>query len=512
MDRRSVPSPALMERAGTHAAEWIHRSIPAARAASPDPCRVLVLAGGGDNGGDARIVARCLRIWGHDVRLLETAADDRSTVLTRGHVRAEPAGPLSDDELTALLAWADVVVDGMLGTGASGPLRGEVARVARLLDAAGPAAARRPLVVALDVPTGVDADSGTAGEHAVRAAVTVAFGWPKLGCLLFPGRAHAGRVVAVEIGFPERDADAPSFGWAALDADWARATLPTRDAVTHKNAAGPVLVVAGSDGMAGAAVLAARGALRSGAGYVRVASVDANRTAVQAAVPEAVWVDREDPASLADALDRSRAVVVGPGLGTDDAAADALGRVLEADLPCVVDADALTLIASGRASIGSGGAARVLTPHPGEAARLLDVDPSEVQADRRNALERLRETFGAVILLKGRPSLVAGASRRLDPTGSSDLATAGVGDVLAGTIGAQLARGVPAEDAACLGLWLTSAAARIAGRGAGLQSADLPDHLPAALATTRAGRAPGTGEGSPPWVSCDLPPVADGVR
>jgi NAD(P)H-hydrate epimerase len=521
-----------MERAGTHAATIVARLIDRSRYpdgfAPTSVGRVVVLAGGGDNGGDARIVARCLHAWGHDVRLVETSADDRSRVLTRGRLDPEPAANLSDGEFGAALTTADVVVDGLLGTGASGPLRGEVARAARLLDEVTGSAPRCPLVVALDVPTGIDADSGAVVDHAVRAAVTVAFGWPKLGALLHPAREYAGRILAVEIGFPpggtehapagdtpgdEAAADrAPTFAWAALDARWARSVLPRRKADAHKNDAGPVLVVAGSEGMAGAAILAGRAALRSGAGYVRIASVASNRIAVQAAVPEAVWVDRADPVALDAAIAASRAVVVGPGMGTDAAAADVLARILGAGIPVVVDADALTLVAEGRvplASTGGAAAPRVLTPHPGEAARLLGVDAATVQEDRPAALERLRASTGAVVLLKGRPSLVAGAWRRLDPTGSSDLATAGVGDVLAGSIAAQIARGADPEEAACLGLWLTSAAARIAGRGDGMQSIDLLDHIPAALAETRAGPRSG---GAEPWVTFDLPDPGVGGR
>jgi NAD(P)H-hydrate epimerase len=517
-----------MERAGTHAASLVARLVGRdPRVHPPEPAsgaRVVVLAGGGDNGGDARIVARCLVAWGHDVRLVETSADERTATLTRGRLTPESAASLSDDALASMLGSTDVVVDGMLGTGASGPLRGEVARVARILDRVTSSSAGRPLVVALDVPTGTDADTGAVVDHAVHAAVTVAFGWPKLGTLLHPARANAGRIIAVEIGFPPagegrvgEDDDAPAtadgcpaFSWAALDAGWARSVLPFREMDAHKNVAGPVLIVAGSEGMAGAAVLAGRGALRSGAGYVRIASVASNRAVIQAALPEAVWVDRADPEALGAAIAASRAVVVGPGMGTDAAAADVLGRVLGARVPTVVDADALTLMAEGDGPwSGSGGgvAPRVLTPHPGEAARLLGVDTETVQADRLAALERLRQATGAVVLLKGRPSLVAGAHRRLDPSGSSDLATAGVGDVLAGTIGAQIARGAEPEEAACLGLWLTSAAARIAGRRDGLQATDLPDHLPAALAETRAGPR---GETSQPWVTLDLPARGDG--
>lgn len=492
IDALGVPSAALMERAGTHAAECVVRLV------GPLPgARVLVFAGGGDNGGDARIVARCLHLWGYAVDLLETSPDDRSPVLTRGAVTPESVDTVDDAVLVARIASADVIVDGMLGTGQRGALRGQVHRVAKAIGAVRASGGPRPRVAALDVPTGVDADTGAVVDEAVRADLTVAFGQPKLGTLLHPARGMAGRVVAVEIGFPALEPGAAE--WEALDARWAAERLPEREPRTHKNAAGAVLVVAGSEGMAGAAILAARAALRAGAGYVRVASVGSNREVVQAAVPEAVWVDREDHSALRAAADASAAIVVGPGIGLGAEAASACTAVGSSGRPLVVDADALTLLGRGEIEMPAG-IDTVLTPHPGEAARLLGADTREVEADRPAALERLRESTRAVVLLKGSPSMVAGIRRRLDPRGSSDLAAAGVGDVLAGTIGALIAQGAGAEDAASLGLWLTSTAARLLARGPGLQSADLPDALPAARAAARAG-AP-----SPvaPWLLFDV--------
>jgi NAD(P)H-hydrate epimerase len=497
IDRRSidalgVPSPALMERAGTHAAEVVARF-----AGVPLGARIAVVAGGGDNGGDARIVARCLHLWGHDVELLETSSDERTPVLGRGVLRPEPVADLDDALLAARFASADVVVDGMLGTGQSGDLRGEVARVASALASLRSAGRSAPRVVALDVPTGVDADTGAVVDGAVRADLTIAFGHPKLGTLLFPARPFVGRLVVVEIGFPPLERGAAT--WEALDPRWAASALPERSPRTHKNAAGAVAVIAGSEGMAGAAILAARAALRAGAGYVRVASVASNREAVQCAVPEAVWVEREDPEALHGALRASTALVAGPGMGLGAEAEAALRRVVASDRPLVLDADALTLVAEGRIELPRE-APTIATPHPGEAARLLGGEAAAIEADRLAALEALRQRTGAVVLLKGSPTLVAGARRRLDPTGSSDLATAGVGDVLAGTIGALVAQGIEAEDATALGLWLTSSAARIAARGPGLQSADLPDALPSARARLRSG-AP---RPAAPWILLDL--------
>ncbi|MDT8368953.1 MAG: NAD(P)H-hydrate dehydratase [Longimicrobiales bacterium] len=480
IDTAGVPSASLMERAGTHAAEIVARY-----SGLPPGARVVAVAGSGNNGGDARIAARCLRAWGFRVDLIETAPDARSGILTRSFLSPDPVEAIDDALLAQRLAAADLVLDGMLGTGASGELRGPVLRVARTLGALRADDPNRPRIVALDLPTGVDADTGRVVDHAVHADATIAFGWPKLGTLLHPGRSVAGEIHAVEIGYPPPGGFPDEVRWGVLDPVWAAAHLPDRPPDAHKYRSGAVLVVAGSEGMAGAAILAARAALRAGAGYLRIASVASNRTVVQAALPEAVWVERDDAGALAEALAASDAVVAGPGIGVDAAARAALDPILASRCPRVLDADALSLLSEDAAAWPDDGRS-VVTPHPGEAARILGCDTAEVQGDRLAALERIHATTGGVVLLKGSPSLVAGRHRRLDPSGSSDLATAGIGDVLAGTIASLISQGVEAESAAALGLWLTSGAARAAGYRSGLQSIDVVDHLPAAIATARA--------------------------
>ncbi|MDT8341413.1 MAG: NAD(P)H-hydrate epimerase, partial [Longimicrobiales bacterium] len=366
MERAGVPGSALMERAGAGAAALV------AHAASRGP--VLVLAGGGNNGGDALVVARTLRAWGREVEVLLTAERAWPDPLLHGwDVPCRPSRTLADDVLSAhlqaALAREGAVVDGVLGTGARGAPRGEAERVVRLLGVAREAGTLRGRVVALDVPSGVDADTGEVAGAAVHAHLTVAFGWPKLGTLLHPGRARAGRLVALEIGFPPLPDD--FAGIRLLTPAWAEARLPRRPPETHKNAVGAVAVVAGSPGMAGAAVLAARAALRAGAGFVRVVSPGANREIVQCALPEAVFVDAGDADAVADALRASRAVLAGPGLGTAPEAAALLERVLAHAAPLVLDADALNLLAGDpERRLRARPAPTVLTPHPGEAARL----------------------------------------------------------------------------------------------------------------------------------------------
>jgi NAD(P)H-hydrate epimerase len=275
---------------------------------------------------------------------------------------------------------------------------------------------------------------------------------------------------------------------------------PRRDAETHKNEVGALTLVAGGQGMAGAAVLAARAALRAGAGYVRVASVPENRDLLQTALPDAPFVDLSDPQVLREALDAASAVAVGPGMGTDERARHALAGVLEGPVrPTLLDADALNLLAADPG--GGGGALReaaeagrplLVTPHPGEMARLTGRSTGEVQADRPGTARHFAARSGATVILKGMPSLVADPGGELDLSGvvSTDLAVAGMGDVLTGTAGALLAQGLPPRDAAGLGLLAGAVAARATGRGAGLAAGDVPDALPEALRSMGAGTCP----------------------
>jgi len=385
-------------------------------------------------------------------------------------------GSLLDGEL----AQAEVVVDGVLGTGISGPPR---ERQAFAIDAMNRAEAP---VLALDVPSGVDAVTGAVPGDAVVAAMTVAFGGAKLGALLHPARKLVGRLVVVEIGFPP--VQEGTFQSTLITPGWVSRRLPRRDPDTHKNAVGALLLVAGHSGMAGAAVLAARAALRAGVGFLRVASPPENRSILQQSVPEAVYVDATDPAALEEAIGFSRALGVGPGLGTGEEGREILTRVLEVAgrEPLLLDADALNLVALGRAApLEEIGRDRdvVLTPHPGEMARLTGMKADEVTVNRPEvALSLARET-ACTVLLKGMPSLVADPRGRLlvDTVGSYDLAAAGMGDVLSGVISAFLAQGSSSVEAAALGLHTSGRAAARASLGVSLTPEDVVEGMPAAL-------------------------------
>lgn len=476
IDRRAievegVPQPVLMENAGRSAAAVVDRLFPRGE--------VVAVVGAGNNGGDALVCLRTLAAGGRRVRAVLAAGREGDEAVLHGWTvdRVADADPPAVERA---LAGAAVIVDGILGTGIHGAPRERQAEVIRQVNAAG-----RP-VLALDVPSGVDADSGVVPGEAVRADVTVAFGWPKLGTLLHPGRARVGRLLAFEIGFPPVETSQASA--RLITPGWASARLPVREPDTHKNAVGSLLLVAGSPGMAGAAVLAGRAAVRAGAGLVRIASVEAIRVVVQSAVPEAVFIDVADDAALAAALEGSSAVAVGPGLGTGGPAEASLAAVLVGPpRPLLLDADALNLLAEGRPTDVAGAVGdrpAVLTPHPGEMDRLSDLGREAILDDRPGVARGGADRLGAVLLLKGLPSLVAAPGRPLlvDGVGTSDLAAGGMGDVLSGVVGAFLAQGCSPRTAAGLGLHVSGRAAARAGRGPGLSPADVAGALPGALA------------------------------
>ncbi|MEX0979658.1 MAG: NAD(P)H-hydrate dehydratase, partial [Gemmatimonadota bacterium] len=446
----------------------------------------LGLVGSGNNGGDALVLLRTLAARGRPVRaILVGERSDGDALLHGWDIARTPDTALGDDPAAwdRALAGAAVLVDGLLGTGLSGAPRARQATAIAAMNRS-----ERP-VVSLDVPTGIDSDTGAVPGDAVRARVTVAFGFPKLGSLLHPARERVGRLVAVEIGFPplpDPHVEGFPFGATLITPAWAAARRPRRGGETHKNRVGALLLLAGSEGMAGAAVLAARAAFRAGVGLLRVVSAPENRGILQTAVPEAIFLDRTDPEALVRALAASDAVVAGPGMGTDDEAVAALRVLLDSDVPLLLDADALNLMGSGRvppAAEIARGRPLLLTPHPGEMARISSFSGDELASGRARIAREVATECGCALLLKGAPSLVASPSGPLlvDTVGSSDLATAGMGDVLSGIAGSFLAQGCVPVEAAALGLYHGGSAAALAGKGSGLVPSDVVERLPEVL-------------------------------
>ncbi|KNB50169.1 bifunctional ADP-dependent NAD(P)H-hydrate dehydratase/NAD(P)H-hydrate epimerase [Streptomyces caatingaensis] len=407
--------------------------------------RVALLTGSGDNGGDALYAGARLARRGAGVTAV-LLAPERTHPGGLAALRAAGGRAVPAAEGVRAVGRADLVVDGIVGIGGKGGLRPEALPLVR--------AAEGALVVAVDLPSGVDADTGEVRGDAVRADATVTFGAYKPGLLIDPARSYAGAPHLVDIGLrlpPVPDVE------ALQHADVAR-LLPRPAAESDKYRRGVVGVVAGSARYPGAAVMAVAGALAGGAGAVRYAGPAAD--AVIARFPETL-VTAGRPAGAG----RVQAWVVGPGLGDDPAAHRALEDVLASDVPVLADADALRLLSPE--ALCERRAETLLTPHAGEAAVLLGLSREDVESARLSAARALASRYGVTALLKGSTTLVAPASPaspvRVNPTGTGWLATAGSGDVLSGLAGSLLAAGLPALDAASVAAYLHGLAARRLG-------------------------------------------------
>ncbi|QXE35178.1 NAD(P)H-hydrate dehydratase [Streptomyces sp. GMY02] len=443
--------------------------------------RVVVLVGSGDNGGDALYAAARLARRGAGVVAVLLApgrahAGGLAALLRAGgRVADDPSGaPASGVRASGVLADADLVLDGITGIGGHGGLRADAAPVARAARESG------AVVVAVDLPSGVEADSGEVAGEAVGADVTVTFGTYKPGLLIDPAREHAGAVRLVDIGLVPHLPAVPEFE-ALQHADVAR-LLPAPTAESDKYRRGVVGIVAGSARYPGAAVLAVAGALHGGAGAVRY--VGPGSGAVIARFPETLV--HEGPPSKAG---RVQAWAVGPGLGegADAGGGHGVAEVLASDVPVLVDADGLRLLDA--ATVRSRTAPTLLTPHAGEAAALLGVPREEVESSRLTAVRELASRFGATVLLKGSTTLIAAPDKdvpvRVNPTGTSWLATAGSGDILSGLSASLLAAGLAPRDAASVGAYMHGLSARLASRGAPISALDVAGSLPEAWRNVR---------------------------
>ncbi|CAL9551882.1 Bifunctional NAD(P)H-hydrate repair enzyme Nnr [Streptomyces sp. enrichment culture] len=424
--------------------------------------RVVLLVGSGDNGGDALYAGARLARRGAGVNAV-LLAPERAHAGGLAALRRAGGRAVGAEAAGGLIERADLVVDGIVGIGGKGGLRPEAEALA---DAAGRA---RAAVVAVDLPSGVDADTGEVRGAAVRADLTVTFGTHKPGLLIDPAREHAGSVRLIDIGIgPELPAE-PELE-ALQHADVAR-LLPVPAAESDKYRRGVVGIAAGSARYPGAAVLAVAGALRGGAGAVRY--VGPAGQAVIARFPETLVSDRGP-----EHAGRVQSWVVGPGAG-DDAAT--VAEVLAADVPVLIDADGLRL--ADASAVRARTAPTLMTPHAGEAAALLGVERSEVEGGRLSAVRELAARYGATVLLKGSTTLVAdagGGPVRVNPTGTSWLATAGSGDVLSGLAGSLLAAGLSTVDAASAAAYLHGLAGRFAADGAPAGAHDVAEEIAAA--------------------------------
>jgi NAD(P)H-hydrate epimerase len=463
--------------------------------------RILVLVGPGNNGGDGIVAARHLLDWGSDV-ILALPRKRRDMSLIEELAPREPtiiAGEEDDGfaRLGEACSNADLVIDALLGIGQARPLDpGEP--LARALEKLREARAgyAPPKLIAVDLPTGVDADSGLVDPLTVPPDLTVTFGFPKVGMYQSPASGIVGRVQVIDIGIPKEAQEAVRL--ELLTSRWARTALPARPEDGNKGTFGKVLVVGGSRRYVSAPRLAATAAYRAGAGLVTIACPEGLIPSLAPALAEATWLPQGVsaagglPGAAAIAL-RSEwpnydAAVFGPGMGNDEetrAFTWAALADIAADVPrgVVLDADALNALAGMADAAGRIPPKAVLTPHPGEMARLMGTTVADVQARRLAIAREAAVKFGCTVVLKGAHSVVAAADGRagLSPFANPLMATAGSGDVLAGMIGAYLGQGLEPFDAACLGVYLHGAAGealRVDYGESGLLAGELGERLP----------------------------------
>ncbi|MCC7198665.1 MAG: NAD(P)H-hydrate dehydratase [Gammaproteobacteria bacterium] len=451
IEQHGIPGIDLMRRAGAAALAELRRRWPEAR-------RLLVVCGNGNNGGDGYVVGQLAREAG--LESIAAALQDPAG-LTGDAARAAAAYVAAGGAIVAfdpgLLAGADVVVDALLGTGLAreveGPMRGCIEAIN---------AASRP-VLAIDVPSGLDADTGAVHGVAVRAGVTVTFVARKVGLYLGESRACAGDIVFDDLGIPAACAATVRAVAALMDAQLVRRALPPRGRLTHKGQLGHVLVIGGGEGMPGAVRLAAEAALRAGAGLVSVATRPENVSAIVGARPELMVHGIGDESEARALLAPADVIAIGPGLGQTPWARGLLEMVLASGKPVIADADALNLLAQSPWRSPQW----VLTPHPGEAARLLGGTVAAVQADRLGAARALADRYGGVVVLKGAGSLVLrqGGWPWICDRGNPGMAGAGMGDVLTGLIAGLAAQCRDLELAAAAAVFAHASAGDLAAAG-----------------------------------------------
>ena len=494
-DRRAeqefgVPSSVLMENAGRHVSEAIRDMLGSVRGK-----RIAIVAGAGNNGGDGFVAARHLHDAGAEaaIFLLGDPASVKGDAKINLDILLKTGFTVksvqSASELEAPLAHSDAVVDAIFGTGLRGEVRGLAAEVIQAINASG-----RP-VVAVDVPSGLDADTGQILGVCVNADRTVTFALPKIGLLAYPGASCVGQLIVADIGIPhqlydEVDVELPGEEWVA-------ARLPKRPPDAHKGTFGSVIVIAGSVGLTGAAAMAAESALRSGAGLSTLAVPASLQDLMAVKLTEVMThglPETESRAIGAKAVEaalslceKATAVVLGCGIGTHPETCEFVSRfVRSVRKPMIVDADGLNCLAGDASALEGEHGEIVITPHPGEMARLLGTTAQEVQSNRMDAARKAASRFHCVTVLKGARTLIADPSGRafVNPTGNSGMATGGTGDVLAGAIGGLLAQGLSPLDAAVCGAFVHGMAGDIAASAigeAGMIAGDVLRALPAAL-------------------------------
>jgi hydroxyethylthiazole kinase-like uncharacterized protein yjeF len=489
-----IPGLVLMENAGL---EVVHRIVQIVGDVKDK--KVCIFSGKGNNGGDGYVVARHLVNKGAKVKVFlfaakeEIAGDAAVNLDIVGRMEIdvlEVSGTRDWDKIKIAVAFADCIVDALLGTGFQGDIHGLMAQAIQIINGSA-----KP-VVAVDIPSGVDANTGQIRGQAVKAQHTVTFGLPKTGLLLYPGAAHVGVLTVADIGLPCRLLTDDSIKQNMTTAGYIKDLLGVRPPDAHKGSNGRVAVVAGSRGMTGAAALASTAALRAGAGLVTLAVADSLHDIMEIkltevmtkGVPETAGgaVGRRALPYIMELAGKSDVLAVGPGLGRHDETMKVVLDIIKtAECPLVIDADGLNALVDNTGLLAECKALPVLTPHPGEMGRLTGLSPQQVNQDRISVARQAAATWGAIVILKGARTVIAFPDGEvyINPTGNPGMATGGTGDVLTGVVAGLIAQGMSSHQAAVAGVYIHGLAGDIIAESGtvGLMAGDVLQALPAAI-------------------------------
>lgn len=502
IDRRAIkeygiPGPVLMENAAAALMTSMERFFDGL-----EGVRVGIVCGKGNNGGDGLALARRLRVCGIAVRVALLApfsavkGEAKTNLSILRKMDVEILQSAAQRGLSDVVSWSDIIVDAMLGVGLASPLTGLYAQAVEMINLSG-----RP-VVAVDIPTGIDADTGAVMGAAIKADLTVTMAFLKRGLVLHPGAEHAGTVRVADLGIPTEVIDKEQIRMNLLNRDAVRGVISVRPVDAHKGDFGHLMVLAGSPGKAGAAVMAAKGALRSGSGLVSVAAPHGLVPIIQSQLAEAMCVPAGESIEgtlgigaeleLLKAMGRMSACVIGPGISTHYETVQTIRKIVQRlAVPAVIDADGLNALAGFTDMLRKVRTSLILTPHPGEMARLMGITADEVQKDRITIASTFAMKHRVTLVLKGAATVVATPHGWVfvNSTGNPGMATGGTGDVLSGMIGSFLAQGYSASQAACLGVYLHGLAGDLAAaeKGeTGMIAGDLIEKIPDALKETGA--------------------------
>jgi len=480
MEQFGVPGAVLMETAGLRMVEFI-------RSRFTDSSRAIILAGPGNNGGDGFVAARLLKRAGFTVSLWSTvkqggyrgdAAINEKYLSKLSFPVQRITSPADLDYLRGDLKYADLIVDALLGIGADRNVTGLLEEIIDVVNASGVP------VLAVDIPSGVNADSGAVMGCAIRAKWTVTFASPKFGLIFYPGAGCAGEIVVGDINVPDMLMEDEMVD--LIDSPFVRKVLPDRPVDSHKGSLGRVLIVAGSPGMSGAAALAAESALKGGAGLVYLAAPESACTALDAKLVEVITIvlpergrGAIDPSAAEIIIDKARecdVLAVGPGLDTGEITSELIYKLVQlSPVPMVFDAGALEALGKKMNMLRSARHMPVITPHPGEMARLIGKTAGEVQSSRLETALRNANLWNCILMLKGPNTIIATPDGRasINPTGSPSLSTAGSGDLLTGLVASFIAQGVIPADAARAGAFMHGLAGDLIPAGRGHMARDI---------------------------------------